>query len=764
MKIMDSVVGIVYRNDENGYSVLKLEGGTTAVGVFPQVAEGQEFQFEGEYVQNAKFGKQFKVTNYTAHEPNTPDRIRQFIGSGLISGIGPATAERIVKTFGLDTLAIMEFRPDELKAVKGISEKKAVQIGERYAEVKEMQKSVAFLQQYEISLNLAIRIFNQYKAATIERVRQNPYQLIEAIDGVGFLTADKLAKSLGVAYSGRFRVRAGVVYVLKTAAETDGHTCLPTERLFALVMRLLLIKADNLRPIFDEVLFDLCVDKYLSRAGDRVALTKYYNAEKNIAAKLRFLIEHSWANDRPSLKGQRGAGELLDHYQQIHKIKLHEKQRLAVESAVQNGVTVITGGPGTGKTTIIRAILFINNARHEKTQLLAPTGRAAKRLEETCGIQASTIHRALDIDYKGGKGVFTYDDPENYLRADVVIVDEISMCDAVLMNQLLAKVMAGTRIVLVGDIDQLASVGAGAVLSDIIASDVVPTVRLTEIYRQDAMSKIVESAHAINRGEMPDLSNKSNDFFFEAATSPGEIKRKVISLVTTRLPGYLASRLTAANGAPRVANVQVLCPMKLGEAGMTALNSALQAALNPPRDGAAEYLYGETIYREGDRVMQTLNNYQQEWTRADSGEAGEGVFNGDLGRVTAVNPQNGEVRVTFEDGRETVYVRSDLTALTPSYAITVHKSQGCEFDAVVIPITSGAYMILTRNLLYTAVTRARNLVMLVGDPVNIEKMVSNTYTKQRFTLLQHFLKPGSAEGTADLNQPEGEVKLSTGEV
>jgi len=733
MKIVDAISDIIFRNEENGYSVVRLErSNMTAIGVFPYISVGQEFEFTGEYIQNAKYGKQFKVATSELKPPETPDKIKQFIGSGLIQGIGPATAANIVKTFGTDTLAVMEHRPDELVVVKGVSAKKAQSIGEQFAEVKDMQKSVSFLQRFDISLNMAIRIFNKYKDATISQVQQNPYQLIETIDGVGFLTADKIAKEIGISYSGRFRVRAGIVYVLKQASDADGHTCLPVAKLFELTIRLLVIKADQLRPIFDEVIAELCLDKYLSRVGDVLALTKYYSAEKCIAANLKQL------NDQQKIEKD-DVEKLIIKYEKGNKIQLHDLQREAVIDSVTNGMTVITGGPGTGKTTIIKAILFINQARGHTTQLLAPTGRAAKRLEETCGFNASTIHRALDIDYKQGRGHFTYDDPDNILSADVVIVDEVSMCDVILMNQLLKKVLTGTRVILVGDIDQLASVGAGNVLEDIITSQVIPVVRLTEIYRQDALSKIVTNAHAINRGEMPDISNKSRDFFFETANNPTEIREKVISLVATRLPKYL-EKSPVANGDTSFKKggiIQVLCPMKAGEAGCIALNLALQESLNPKENGKPEITYGETIYRLGDRVMQTQNNYHQEWVK--NGVSGEGVYNGDIGTIYEVNPQYGEVRVQFEDGRESTYTRSDLTSLSPSYAITVHKSQGCEFDVVVIPVTSGAYMILTRNLLYTAVTRAKTLVMLVGSSENIKKMVENTYTKRRFTMLGKLL-------------------------
>ncbi|MCL2228358.1 MAG: ATP-dependent RecD-like DNA helicase [Firmicutes bacterium] len=727
VKITDSVADVLFRNDENGYTVMRLASGETAFGFFPYIAPGQEFDLMGEYVQSAKYGKQFKVSSHEARVPSTPEKIEHFIGSGLLPGIGPKTAEKIVERFGSDTLAIMEHRCEELVAIKGVTLLKAEAIGREFANIKDMQKSVGFLQQFEISLNMAIKIYNTFKENTISAVRQNPYRLIEKIDGIGFITADKIAKELGVAYAGKFRVRAGLVHVIKSSAEAEGHTCMPVDKLFAGTIRLLLIKTEQLRDVFDGVIEELCIDGYISRIDDMICLSKYFYAEKSIAEKLLFLAAKKVASETKDVE------KLLIHYEKVNKIELHADQRRAVIEAVSNGVTVITGGPGTGKTTIIRAVLFINEARGQKTQLLAPTGRAAKRLEETTGLNASTIHRALDIDYKGGKGHFTYDDPENVLRADVVIVDEVSMCDAILMNQLLKKVLSNTRVVLVGDIDQLASVGPGNVLEDIITAEVVPLVRLTEIYRTTADSKIVVSAHAINNGEMPDMTNKSKDFFYVQSDSPYDIREKVVSLVTKRLPEYLKIPHT---------KIQVLCPMKAGDAGMTAVNLALQQSINPKEDGKPEYQYGETVYRLGDRVMQTANNYTQEWTKPNDPivTSGEGVFNGDMGVITDVNKQNGEVRVLFEDGRQSVYLRGDLSSLVTSYAITVHKSQGCEFDVVVVPVTSGAYMVLTRNLLYTAVTRAKVMVVLVGSHENIEKMVKNTYTKHRWTMLSYFLK------------------------
>ena len=765
VQITDEIADIVYRNEENGYSVLRLKNsGQTATGVFAYVAVGQEFSMRGEYTNNAKFGKQFRVTGYEILPPNTPNKIRQFIGSGLLEGVGPKTAELIVAEFGRDTLKILEEEPGRLAMVRGISMQKADKIGKRYAEIKQMQAVVIFLQRFDISLNMALKIYKHYGDNTIERVQTNPYVLIETIDGIGFITADKMAKDLGIDYDGPFRVRAGVLYTLKQSGEQDGNTYLPKEKLFLGVCRLLKIKTENLTPVFQDVLYDLCMDRFLTSVSDGYMLTRFYAAEKSIATRMNILARE---NGNVSIE----TGKILAHYEEMNRIQLHQTQIEAIKLATTYGVCVITGGPGTGKTTIIKAILYINDAEGKTTQLLAPTGRAAKRLEETTGRGASTIHRALDIEY-GGKMSGGFDD-EKKITADIVIVDEVSMCDVLLVNQFLKRVPNGTRVIFVGDVDQLPSVGAGNVLSDIIESGVIPVVRLTEIYRQQEASKIVTNAHAINNGQMPDLSNKSTDFFYEYASDPSQIREKVIALVSERLPKYFrklgmegsegaevfgsSAELAQLDGNPSGACsnsprlrlrasvpseplmplIQVLCPMKLGEAGMNSLNLGLQEALNPGDLKKASLEFGQTTFRTGDRVMQIVNNYNQEWTR--DGELGSGLYNGDIGVITAINRQNGEVTVRLEDGRVAIYVRTDLNNLVLSYAITVHKSQGCEFDVVIIPVTSGAYMILTRNLLYTAVTRAKTMVILVGDSANIEKMVNNIYTQKRHTMLEQFL-------------------------
>ena len=733
MQITDEILDIVFRNDENGYTVLRLkQSNMTATGIFAHVSIGAEVKLSGEYIENAKYGRQFKVSSYEFIPPNTPSKIKLFIGSGLIEGIGPVTAERIVKTFGADTLKIMESAPEELTAVRGISMRKAGIIGEKYREIKGMQHAVMFLQKFAISLNMAMKIYKYYGEKTIERVQANPYMLIETIDGIGFKTADDMAKNLGHDYSGTFRVRAGVVYCLKQASDGDGHTFLPHERLMTDVCKLLRIRMTDLQESFEVVIRDLCLDRFLTEVtateSKGYMLSKFHVAEKGIAGRLVSLENN--IDDSSNF-------EIIKHYEQLNKIKLHENQIEAIKLATKSGVCVITGGPGTGKTTIVQAILYMNDAEGLTTQLLAPTGRAAKRLEETTGRAASTIHRALDLDFGGAdRSAFTYDEREA-LTADVIIVDEFSMCDVLLTNHLLKKVLPATRLVFVGDVDQLPSVGAGSVLADIIESGVVPVVCLSEIYRQSEQSQIVTSAHAINNGDLPDLTNKSSDFFFVRAEFPADIKKQVVTLASSRIPAHL--KIDSSK-------IQVLCPMKMGEAGMTSLNVALQESMNPSALEKAELEYKDTTFRIGDRVMNIANNYNQEWRRASAGsngfadEVGSGVYNGDIGVIVAINRYNGEVTVELEDGRQTIYTRGDLPNLVLAYAITVHKSQGCEFDVVIIPVTAGAYMILTRNLLYTAVTRAKKMVVLVGSDANISKMVNNTYTKKRFTMLSQFLK------------------------
>ena len=717
MEIQGTVSAIVFANEETGYRVLRLDNNLTAVGVTPMVSVGAEYKFTGEFVNNAKHGKQFAFTEMTLMPPDSEEKILAFLGGGLLPGVGPATARKIVKKFGMDTIAVIETHPQDLTLVKGISVAKAQSIAENYMAVREMQSVMMWLYRFEISLNLSLKIYQQYGKETIATVTKNPYVLIETIDGVGFTTADNMAKKLGVSYNGTFRVRAGVVHILKLSAETDGHTYVTLPDLIGKVCRLLRIRMEELTPTFNTIIEELCLDRIVVAVDvdgvQGLQLIRFFNAEKAIAQKLLLFMQDTKHPDN--------VDDLIEHYQKLQGITFHETQKAAIRQAVTGGVTVITGGPGTGKTTIIKAILYINRANEISTQMLAPTGRAAKRIEETTGQSAMTIHRCLEK--------FSHDQNNSFITQDMVIVDEVSMCDCLLTAALLRKILAGTKVVFIGDSDQLPSVGAGNILADIIESGVVPTIRLTQIYRTGENATIAINAHRINHGEMPLLDNQSSDFFYSSAETPEIIKDKILGLCSTRLPQYLGVDTS---------KVQVLAPMKLGVAGVINLNKCLQEIINPPAEDKTELVYGETIFRVGDRVMHTVNNYKQEWTRTQ--EEGKGIFNGDIGKIIAINKFSGEITVELEDGRVTIYPRSELAALTLSYAITVHKSQGCEFDAVVIPVVSGAYMIMTRNLLYTAVTRAKRLVVLVGKQENIQKMVNNTYTKKRNSCLNKYLQ------------------------
>ncbi len=717
MEIQGTVSSIVFANEETGYHVLRLDSGLMAVGVVPMVSVGTEYKFVGEFVNNAKHGKQFAFCEMILVPPDSEEKILAFLGGGLLPGVGPATARKIVKKFGLDTIAVIETRPQDLTQIKGISPQRAQKIATNYMAVREMQSVMMWLYRFEISLNLSLKIYQQYGKDTIATVTKNPYLLIETIDGVGFLTADNMAKKLGVSYNGTFRVRAGVVHILKVSAETDGHTYVTLPDLITKVCRLLRIKMEQLTPTFNTIISELCIDRVVVSVDvdgvQGLQLIRFFNAEKAIAQKLLLLMQEP--------KQISKVDDLIRHYEQIQGITFHETQKVAIKQAVSGGVTVITGGPGTGKTTIIKAILYINQANEVSTQMLAPTGRAAKRIEETTGQSAMTIHRCLEK--------LSHDVHNSFITQDMVIIDEVSMCDCLLTASLLKKILSGTKVVFIGDSDQLPSVGAGNVLADVIESGVIPIIKLTQIYRTGDKATIAINAHRINHGEMPFLDNQSTDFFYSSAESPEVIKNNILGLCLSRIPQYLGVDSS---------KVQVLAPMKLGVAGVINLNKSLQEILNPPVENKTELLYGETIFRVGDRVMHTVNNYKQEWVK--NHEEGKGIFNGDIGKIIEINRMSREITVELEDGRVTVYPASELSALTLSYAITVHKSQGCEFDAVIIPVVSGAYMIMTRNLLYTAVTRAKRLVMLVGKQENIQKMVNNTFTKKRNSCLNKYLQ------------------------
>ena len=734
MEISGSVEDIIFKNEANGYTVMNIDykgSLLTCVGKTMSVNVGESVRLEGEFVKNSKFGDQFSFVSIETITPKTVEAIKKYLASGLIRGVGPVTAESIVNKFGEDTLDIMAYSPARLAEVKGVSLKKAIEIGEFYAEVRKMQEAVIFLQQYDISTNLSVKIFNFYKDKTVDTVSNNPYVLVEDIDGIGFLTADKIAYKMGIAKDSEFRVRAGLLHILKENSEKCGHTYLPKDYLFNQTRDLLSLDTQTFTPLFDEQIEKLEIECALHtfeyKGEDCVCSKAFYYMENGIAGKLAIsLISKTEVNIDTNIE--------IAEYERINKIKLHSMQKEAIKTALEEQVSIITGGPGTGKTTIVKCILQAYKKFSKNIFLLAPTGRASKRMSEACDYKASTIHRALEVSFKEGDSARFNFNEKNKLVADVVIVDEMSMVDVSLFYSLLRALPNTCKIVLVGDKDQLPSVGAGNVLHDLIASKVIPCVKLSHIYRQDDKSLIVSNAHLINDGQMPDLSNHSSDFFYENRSDKDDMFDCVVELATKRLPKFL-------NCSPE--DIQVLCAMKSGTCGVENLNQKLQEIINPPLLRKAEINLETRSLREGDKVMQMVNNYDLEWKRdfSDSmSEIGSGVFNGDIGRITHIDFQTGETTVLFEDEREVTYSIGEVYELQSCYAMTIHKSQGSEFDAVVIPVVAGATQIITRNLLYTAVTRAKKLVVLVGPKKNIARMIFNNYTAKRYSMLEELLK------------------------
>lgn len=722
---------IIFRNEENGYTVLDLncnEELIKVVGKFPAVSSGERVYLEGEFIKN-KYGDQFSVSSVRVLPPNTTDGIVKYLSSGLIKGIGPVTAQSIVDRFKEDTLTVIEFNPEKLSEVKGVSRAKAVGIAETFSEIKKMQGAVMFLQRYNITTNMALKIYRTYFDKTEEILQSNPYRLVEDIDGIGFITADRIAQKIGISPDSDFRLRAGIMHILKENSDKNGNTYIIKEELFINLFNLLNIdeeKLNRVESILDDLVLEGLIKKFAYEEKNCVMMSKFYNIEKSVANKL-LLLKQNYEDKEVDLSRE------IAEYETFNNIKLHTMQKQAIQMAVNSGVSVITGGPGTGKTTIIKCVLNCFKQQRKSVILLAPTGRAAKRLNESTGENAKTIHRALDLDYKNGNGVFFTKDEQDPLDEDVIIVDEVSMVDSSLIYYLLKAIKRSSQLIMVGDKNQLPSVGAGNVLADILNSKILPVCELTEIYRQEKESYIITNAHLINSGKMPVLDNSSNDFFFAPKQEPTEMLYTCVNLVTMRLPKFSG---TDAN------KIQVLAPMKAGPCGVDSLNRELQKILNPATPKKSEIITESTIYRVNDKVMQTVNNYEQEWENiSEEGivERGKGVFNGDIGNITGIDFQTGEITVVFEDGRKTVYPRIDVGQLVLSYAITIHKSQGSEFDVVVIPVVSGASVILTRNLLYTAVTRAKKLVVLVGSKFNIRRMVENNYTVKRYSMLKEFL-------------------------
>ena len=730
MELKGEIRNVIFRSEETGYTVVDLkceDGMFTVVGTMPPVSEGQNLRVEGDFKTRSMYGRQFTAEKVYVSSPSRLDGIVKFLGSGLIKGMGPVTAQSVVDRYGVDALEKMKY-PVEIAKVKGISLKRATEFCLGYAKLEKMQSAVMFLQKLGITIGLALKIYRVYGDAAEERVRRNPYSLVDDVDGIGFQTADRIAGELGVARDSDYRICAAVTYTLKEASVRGGHNFLPETELFPAVVALVRSDSDEIERRVRDNVEDMIMLGDLVRydTGECVAiLTKQnYNIERSIARRLIHLqaeaADFRVDTEREVADFEREAG-----------FSLHPNQVAAVRAAVENGLQIVTGGPGTGKTTIVKCIIHLFRNLGQRVALCAPTGRAAKRLSAATGEEAKTIHRMLDLNWKDGGGSFGFNS-DRKLPLDAVIVDEMSMVDEYVFNALLSAMERGSRLVLVGDKDQLASVGAGNVLSDLIRCGKFPVSELTQIYRQSEDSRIVVNAHRINHGEMPELDNRSSDFFFEEKEDAESIARTTSDLVTRRLPGFLK--------VPPM-EIQVLCPMKRGSAGTVNLNRILQEKLNPPSRDKKEARQGDTLFREGDKVMQTQNNYQQEWVQVSGSrvEAGTGVFNGDIGIIESINPQTMQFTVRFDDDKVAVYQYSDIEQLAPAYAVTIHKSQGCEFDAVVVALDAN-YMLQTRNLLYTAVTRAKKLVVIVGAKKTVAKMVRNNETARRNSLLLNLIE------------------------
>lgn len=729
---METVTGyvdhIVFRNQENGYTVFNLDtedGEVTCVGSFHYINEGELLEIQGDYVNHNVYGTQLKVHSHQVKEPEDLLSIERYLGSGAIKGIGAALAARIVRRFKEDTFRIIEEEPERLAEVKGISERKAREISVQVEEKKDMRKAMIFLQKYGISTTLAVKIYQYYGNKLYQVLEENPYQLADNIDGVGFKTADEIAFRIGIHADSDFRIRSGLFYVIQQAVG-EGHIYLPQEVLVQRASQLLGVKLGDV----EKYVMDLCINRKIvlkEENGEvRIYPTRYYYLELNTAKMLHDL-------DIDCEMPEEMMEKRLKKVEEREKIKLDIMQHRAVIEAIKHGLLILTGGPGTGKTTTINTMIQFFESEGMDILLAAPTGRAAKRMTEATGYEAQTIHRLLEVsgnpEEEGNINGFLKN-RENPLEADVIIIDEMSMVDLSLMHALLSAVVVGTRLILVGDVNQLPSVGAGSVLKDIIHSECFPVVTLTRIFRQAGESDIVVNAHKINAGEVVVPDNKSKDFFFLRRQDADIIIRVMIALIQQKLPRYV--------GAPQN-EIQVMTPTRKGLLGVERLNQILQRYLNPSEPNKDEEEIGGRIFRVGDKVMQIKNNYQLEWeVQTKYGltvDSGQGIFNGDMGVVSAISRYDETIEVEYDEHRKVKYPFEMVDELELAYAITVHKSQGSEYPAVIIPLLPGPRLLYTRNLLYTAVTRAKKCLTIVGSESVFQEMIQNESEQRRYTSL-----------------------------
>ena len=729
LQLEGNVENIVYRNEENGYTVLEIADGEdviTAVGSMPPVTAGDKVVLTGDFTEHKIYGRQFAARTCEICRPSESADILRYLSSGAIKGIGPSTAQRLVREFGDSTLEVMETQPERVALLKGISTEKALDFAAQLKTNAGIRTLMLYLGEYGISNTVAIRIFNAFGAQSVERIRENPYCLCQGGLGVPFERADFIAKREQLEHDSEVRVCAGLSYVLRHN-EGGGHTCLPKDKLTQVAADFLGVPHERAAECLEQMLFDRSLIGDTVGGRDFVFTQQQHLNELYIASRIRMMLSFP-------AEPEKNVEKAVEELESSNSIRYADLQRQAISDALREGMLVLTGGPGTGKTTTLNAIIRILKSRGKKVLLAAPTGRAAQRMSELTGDEAKTLHRLLGVNWDRNENPVFQKNEQNQLKCDALIIDEVSMVDSFIFASVMRALPLGCRLILVGDSDQLPSVGAGNVLGDLIESGLLPVVRLNEIFRQAQQSLIVTNAHKIVNGQMPVLNRSDGDFFFLFRSDRHEAAKVICDLCQTRLPN--------AYGYSPFENIQVLSPSKKGDLGTAELNERLQERLNPPSEDKAEVTIGGKTFREGDKVMQVKNNYDIRWFR-ENGETGEGVFNGDIGVIEKIDKRNKVIRVQFDD--KSASLGFDACGdLDFSYAVTVHKSQGNEFDAVIIPMFSGPPQLYYRNLLYTAVTRAKKTLILIGVPQTVEYMVNNNRQTKRYTALKEFLTRGES--------------------
>lgn len=728
MEILDGLVeAVIFKSEDTGYVVAKITANkevNTIVGTMPLIKEGQQIEVKGEWIKHKQFGRQFNVEEYKEVLPTSTKEIEKYLSTGIIHGIGPVTAKKIVKAFGEETLNILDNNIERLKEVEGIGKKKYNIIYQSYLETRELKDIIMFFQKHGVTINQCLKIYKKFGGDAQNIVSENPYILSDEISGIGFLTSDRIAKSLGIEPISDFRIQSGIKYVLNSFSGL-GNTYMPKDKLINEAQRVLSVDKELIEVnIYDSVLEGKIKIEKINEI-EAVYSLPYYFCELGVTNKIITLSIENFQTINSDITFE------ISSFERKNNIVFADSQKEAILGAFENGIEIITGGPGTGKTTIIKCIIEIYENNGMKVLLAAPTGRAAKRMTESTGREAKTIHRLLEMGVSDNENSFFGRGEGEPLEGDVIIVDEASMIDIMLMNSLLKAIKLGTRLIIVGDADQLPSVGPGNVLRDLIDSEFIKVVRLKDIFRQGKESMIITNAHRINNGELPYLNKKGGDFFFDNRESNEEILETILDLVNRRLPLFNSKW-------NKIRDFQVLSPTRKGTLGVDNLNNELQSILNPPSKDKKERKFKDSVFREGDKVMQTKNNYSLKWNRINGygDNEGVGIFNGDMGFIESISEENRTVTVVFDDERRIVYDNLYVEELELAYAITIHKSQGSEFKVIITPAFMGSAFLMNRNILYTGITRAKELVVIVGNQRALKYMVDNTNSMERYSSLK----------------------------